>query len=232
MTWDRWWLFVVTVFLISGTPGPNMLHVMARSVRHGFARSIWAMAGCMSAVLLALIASAGGVGALLLASPHLFDALRYAGAAYLAWLGIKAWRSSSLLPEREKSGVGSPGAGATISGNELTPNPALPGRGMYPPSALALYRDALFTGLSNPKLILFSAALFPQFISQKAGWAPQFAALTATFVVIETGWYIAYAAGGRRLAGWLAPARRQRLFDRATGSLFFLFGAGLIAARA
>jgi threonine/homoserine/homoserine lactone efflux protein len=223
MTWDRWWLFVVTVFLISGTPGPNMLHVMTRAVRHGFARSVWAMAGCMSAVLLALVASAAGVGALLLASPHLFDALRYAGAAYLAWLGIKAWRSSPL-PEREMSG-----AGASTSGDEPTPSPPVSGRGV---SAFALYRDALFTGLSNPKLILFAAALFPQFISQKAGWAPQFAILTATFVVIETGWYVAYAAGGRRLAGWLAPARRQRLFDRATGSLFFLFGAGLIAARA
>ncbi len=210
MTWDRWWLFAVTVFLISGTPGPNMLHVMTRSVRHGFTRSIWAMAGCMSAVLLALAASAAGVGAVLLASPHLFDVLRYAGAAYLAWLGIKAWR----------------GAGKGAAG--MDPDvPVTAGA-----SAFTLYRDALFTGLSNPKLILFAAALFPQFISQKAGWAPQFAILTGTFVVIETGWYIAYAAGGRRLAGWLASPKRQRLFDRATGSLFFLFGAGLIAARA
>jgi len=231
MTWDRWWLFVVTVFLVSGTPGPNMLHVMARSVREGFARSVWAMAGCMSAVLLALVASAAGVGALLLASPHWFDALRYAGAAYLAWLGIKAWRGAgkadSPLPEEEE-----PGAGALVSGGEPTPSPSLSGRGTRAPSAFALYRDALFTGLSNPKLILFAAALFPQFISQKAGWAPQFAILTGTFVVIETGWYVAYAAGGRRLAAWLAPVKRQRLFDRATGSLFFLFGAGLIAARA
>jgi threonine/homoserine/homoserine lactone efflux protein len=210
MTWDRWWLFAVTVFLISGTPGPNMLHVMTRSVRHGFARSAWAMAGCMTAVLLALVASAAGVGALLLASPRLFDALRYAGAAYLAWLGIKAWR----------------GAGKGAAG--MDPDvPVAPEA-----SAFALFRDALFTGLSNPKLILFAAALFPQFISQKTAWAPQFAILTATFVVIETGWYIAYAAGGRRLAGWLAPPKRRRLFDRATGSLFFLFGAGLIAARA
>ena len=209
MTWERWWLFAVTVFLISGTPGPNMLHVMTRSVRYGFGRSIWAMAGCMSAVLIALAASAAGVGALLLASPHLFDALRYAGAAYLAWLGIKAWR----------------GAGKGAAG--LDPEvPVAPGA-----SAFSLYRDALFTGLSNPKLILFAAALFPQFISQKSGWAPQFAILVATFVVIETGWYVGYAAGGRRLAGWLASPRRQRLFDRGTGSLFFLFGAGLIAAR-
>jgi homoserine/homoserine lactone efflux protein len=209
MTWDRWWLFAVTVFLISGTPGPNMLHVMTRSVRHGFARSIWAMAGCLSAVLLALAASAAGVGAILLASPHLFDALRYAGAAYLAWLGIKAWR----------------GAGKGPAGMD----PSVP---VSPTaSVLVLYRDALFTGLSNPKLILFAAALFPQFISAKAAWAPQFALLTATFVVIECSWYVTYAAGGRRLARWLASPARQKMFDRATGSLFFLFGAGLIAAR-
>jgi homoserine/homoserine lactone efflux protein len=210
MTWDRWWLFAVTVFLISGSPGPNMLHIMTRSVRHGFARSVWAMAGCLTAVLLALAASAAGVGAILLASPKLFTALRYAGAAYLVWLGIKAWR----------------GAGKGAAGLD----PEMPvARGV---STVALYRDALFTGLSNPKLILFAAALFPQFISQKAGWAPQFAILTATFVVIEVSWYAAYAAGGHRLARWLASPARQKLFDRATGSLFFAFGAGLLAARA
>lgn len=209
MSWDRWWLFVVTVFLISGTPGPNMLHVMTRSVRYGFGRSVWAMAGCMTAVLLALAASAAGVGALLIASPHLFDALRYAGAAYLAWLGIKAWR----------------GAGKGAAG--MDPDvPVAPGV-----STFALYRDALFTGLSNPKLILFAAALFPQFISRASGWAPQFAILVATFAAIETGWYITYAAGGRRLAGWLSDGRRQRAFDRGTGALFFLFGVGLVAAR-
>lgn len=209
MSWDRWWLFVVTVFLISGTPGPNMLHVMTRSVRYGLARSVWAMAGCMTAVLIALAASAAGVGALLLASPRLFDVLRYAGAAYLAWLGIKAWR----------------GAGKGAAG--MDPDvPVAPGV-----SALALYRDALFTGLSNPKLILFAAALFPQFISQKTGWAPQFAILVATFVAIETSWYAVYAAGGQRVSGWLAAGRRQRAFDRGTGALFFMFGAGLIAAR-
>ena len=209
MSVETWCLYFAAVFLLSGTPGPNMLHVMTRSVRYGFGRSVWAMAGCMTAVLIALAASAAGVGALLLASPRLFDVLRYAGAAYLAWLGIKAWR----------------GAGKGAAG--MDPDvPVAPGV-----STFALYRDALFTGLSNPKLILFAAALFPQFISQKAYWAPQFAILVVTFAAIETSWYVAYAAGGRRLSGWLADGRRQRAFDRGTGALFFMFGAGLIAAR-
>lgn len=210
MTLDRWWLFVATVFLISGTPGPNMLHVMARSVRVGFRRSAFAMAGCLTAVLLALTASGLGLGAVLVAMPRLFDAIRYAGAAYLVWLGVKAWR----------------GAGKGEAGLD----PAVPLAGAPIPAA-RLYRDGLFTGLSNPKLILFAAALFPQFVSRTAAWAPQFAMLVATFVAIETGWYCVYAAGGHRLARWLGSGARQRLFDRATGALFVAFGAGLVAAR-
>jgi len=94
------------------------------------------------------------------------------------------------------------------------------------------YRTALFTGLSNPKLIVFSAAFFPQFIGAGHPWAPQFAILVATFAAIECSCYGLYAAGGRSLARWLSSARRRRWFDRATGSLFFLFGAGLVAYRA
>lgn len=210
MSWERWWLFVATVVVVSGSPGPNMLHVMTRSVRVGFARSAWAMAGCMSAVLLALAASAAGVGAMLLAWPRLFDALRYAGAAYLVFLGIRAWRSGA----RQAEGLDPAVALA----------PTL--------SRRALYRDALLTGLANPKLILFATALFPQFIARGAAWAPQFAILAATFVTVETCWYVAYAAGGDRLACWLGEGRRQRLFDRVTGALFCAFGLGLVAARA
>ncbi len=210
MTWDRWWLFAVTVFLIAGTPGPNMLHVMTRSVRFGFARSVWAMAGCLTAVVFALSASALGLGALLLAMPRLFDVVRYAGAAYLVWLGIKAWR----------------GAGKAEAGLD----PDVPVAGPRVP-AYRLYIDALLTGLSNPKLILFAAAFFPQFISRAAPAVPQFGILVATFAAIETSWYATYAAGGRRLARWLASPIKQRLFDRATGGVFMAFGAGLVVAR-
>ena len=93
MSLHLWWLYVTAVFLISATPGPNMLHVMTQSIAHGPRKALVTMAGLMSAVLLCLIASALGLGALLKASPRLFDILRYAGVAYLIWLGIKAWRA-------------------------------------------------------------------------------------------------------------------------------------------
>lgn len=206
MTLQTWWLYVAAVFVISATPGPNMLHVMAQSIQHGVRRSIASMAGLMTAVLACLFASTAGLGALLKASPMLFDVLRYAGVAYLVWLGIKAWRAP----------VG--------AGDGAAEKPA-------PPSLRAMYATGLGTGFSNPKLIIFAAALFPQFIDTRAPFAPQLAILVASFVAIEVFWYTAYAFGGRSLAAWLAPANRQRLFNRVTGGIFIGFGAALFGSR-
>ncbi|WP_447727547.1 LysE family translocator [Sphingomonas koreensis] len=206
MTLQTWWLFVTALFLIAATPGPNMLHVMVQSIHHGTRRSIASMAGLMTANLTCLIASAAGLGALLKASPMLFDALRYAGVAYLVWLGIKAWRAP----------VG--------SGDAQAGKPALP-------SLRAMYATGVGTGFSNPKLIVFATALFPQFIDTSRPFGPQLAILIGTFIVIETFWFVAYALGGRSLAAWLAPANRQRLFNRITGSIFIGFGAALFGSR-
>lgn len=208
MSLASWWLFVIAVFVVSGTPGPNMLHIMSRSVQVGFNRSIYAMLGCVSAVLFYLFASALGLGAVLKTSPHLFDILRYAGAAYLIWLGIKAWRHRP------------PSAGAT----EAAPKPLQMSGG-------ALYRGGLLVSLSNPKLIMFSAALFPQFIDPTAPFAPQLMILVVSFLVIEIFWYVVYAKGGQRFSVWLRHANRQRFFDRATGSLFIGFGCILLTSR-
>ena len=204
MALQTWWLYVTAVFLIAATPGPNMLHVMVQSIHHG-PRALFSMAGLMSAVLLCLLASAAGLGALLKAAPMLYDALRYAGVAYLVWLGIKAWRAP------------------VSTGDAADPR--------TPPSARALYAAGLGTGLSNPKLIIFAAALFPQFIDTARPFWTQLGILVASFVTIEAFWYSVYALGGRSLARWLAPANRQRLFNRATGLMFIGFGGALLGSR-
>ncbi|SEM94235.1 Threonine/homoserine/homoserine lactone efflux protein [Sphingomonas gellani] len=206
MALHTWWLYVTAVFLIAATPGPNMLHVTVQSVRHGPRRATIAMAGLMSAVLLCLVASALGLGALLKASPNLFGVLRWLGAGYLIWLGIKAWRAPA---------------------SAATPTDPPPVRR----SAGALYGAGLATGLSNPKLILFAAALFPQFLDPLRPFWTQLAVLVASFVAIEGFWYTMYALGGRSLAAWLARPSRQRLFDRVTGTIFIGFGGALLASR-
>ena len=206
MSLHVWWLYITAVFLISATPGPNMLHVMSQSIAHGPGKALATMAGLMSAVLLCLIASALGLGALLKASPLLFNILRYAGVAYLIFLGIKVWKAPI-----ENSGK--------TGGTAPVPMPAL-------------YATGLITGLSNPKLIIFAAALFPQFIDTGRPFGIQLAILVASFAAIESFWYGAYALGGMKLKHWLAPINRQRLFNRATGLLFIGFGGALLGARA
>ncbi|WP_336486211.1 LysE family translocator [Methylobacterium nigriterrae] len=209
MTFHTWWLFFSAVFLLCGTPGPNMLHVMTRSARLGLRRSVASMAGCLSAILLVVTASAAGLSAVLLAWPALFEAIRYAGVAYLIHLGIRAWRGADEPIGTDPSG--------------LAIDPRL--------SVRRLVRDGFLIGLSNPKLLLFATAFFPQFIDGAEPQGPQFAILVATFAGAELFWYGVYALGGQRLAAYLTRPGPKRLFDRVTGSLFVGFGAALFGVR-
>lgn len=202
------WLYAGAVFMLSATPGPNMLHVLSRSVELGLARSVAAMAGCLSALLCLLTASAVGLGALLHALPGVFDALRYAGAAYLLYLAVRAWRSPVALDDAA-------GPGAPVRA-----------------SAASVFRGGFAISISNPKAIVFAAAFLPQFIDPARPQAPQFAILVAVFAVIEAFWYGVYAMGGRAIARHLGRAGVKRAFNRLTGGLFAAFGASLLAWRA
>lgn len=95
------WIYAVAVFLLSATPGPNMLHVLSRSVELGMKRTVATMAGCLLGLVTLLAASAVGLGALLHALPGVFTTLRIAGAAYLLFLAVKAWRAPVREDETE-----------------------------------------------------------------------------------------------------------------------------------
>lgn len=209
MTLSTWWLFILMTFVVSATPGPNMLMVMSVSAKHGVRASVVAMLGCMTALLAMMSISAAGLGAVLQTSPQVFEALRLAGAAYLAYLGVKVWRS----PVQDQTAA------------ETSPvvMPAL--------NTGAIYRQAFLVAVSNPKAILFAAAFFPQFIHADAPQFPQFAILLATFTVIEVGWYMVYAVSGKRLSVYLQRANVMRAFNRLTGGVFIGFAALMATAR-
>ena len=206
MTLHAWWLFVMMSFVVSGTPGPNMLLVLSSGAHHGLRKSLATMAGCMTALMLMMGISAAGLGALLQAAPAVFDALRWIGAAYLVYLGVRCWR-----------------APVAASLEDMPP--------MAAASGATLFRRGFLVAASNPKAILFAAAFLPQFITPSAPRLPQFAILVASFAFIEGGWYLAYAAGGRRIALYLRQASTLRLFNRLTGGAFVGFGALMAALR-
>ncbi|UIJ47498.1 LysE family translocator [Sphingomonas cannabina] len=207
MTLHTWWLFVGAVVLLSGTPGPNMLHILSRSVELGMTRSIAAMAGCLLALVTVLAASAAGLTTLLLAVPGAFEVLRYAGVAYLIYLGIRAWRS------------------------EVTPIDVSKGDLPATVSTTALFRGGFAICISNPKLLLFAAAFLPQFVNPALPQAPQFAILVVTFAAIECFWYAVYALGGRSLSHYLGRPAIKRAFNRLTGVIFVGFGLALLKVK-
>lgn len=213
MTLSTWWLFVAMTFVVSATPGPNMLFVMSTSARHGLRPAVLAMAGCMTALLAMMSLSAAGLGALLQSFPAVFDALRLGGAAYLAYLGVKCWRAPVHDTVRD-----------TLAGQAGAATPVA----LTAAQSGAIYRQAFLVAASNPKAILFAAAFFPQFIDPALAKLPQFAILLTTFSVIEVAWYLVYAVSGKRLSVYLQRATVMRAFNRLTGGVFIGF-AGLMA---
>lgn len=205
MSLHTWITFFITVFILSGTPGPNMLHILTSSVQHGFKKSLISMLGCITAVITVLTASAAGLSTLLLASPTLFNILRYLGVAYLVYLGIKSWRAKGEI---------------AAHGHIKTEHRV---------STWKLFQHGLFVGYSNPKLILFAAAFFSQFINQSAPQLSQYLILIVTFSAVELGWYLVYALGGYKLTTYLKRPNIIKAFNRITGSIFIGFGALLVS---
>jgi threonine/homoserine/homoserine lactone efflux protein len=205
MTLETWWLFLGAIVLIASTPGPNVLYVTTRSIQYGLRASAAGMMGCLLALVLMLAGSVAGLSALLIALPMAFDILRYLGAAYLIWLGIQTWRA----PDEPEDPA-------------IVPSEA---------SLVAAFRGGFLVGISNPKLLIFAAAFFPQFITPGAPSLPQFALLVATFVAVELAFYLVYALSGRRLAMHLVRGVWRRRLNRASGAIFAGFGVALLRYR-
>jgi len=186
---DTWLLFVVACAALAITPGPNLVYLVARTVAQGRRAGLVSLAGTTTGFLAHVLAAAFGLSVLLAAVPVAYDAVRYAGAAYLAWLAWTTWRSSGPLPD-----------GAV-------PPPA-------PPASL--FRAGLMTSLLNPKVALFQLALFPQFVDPALGSVlAQSLVLGATQLVIVAGFdalcVLAAADLKRRFAGasrWAAWSKR------------------------
>ena len=203
MRFDLWLVFVAATLFISATPGPNMLLMLSHGTRYGWRRTLATMAGALSGLAILFTASAFGLAAILAASATLFLVLKVVGAVYLVYLGVQCWRAGSTMSLPQASGG----------------------------SALARYRLGLTVALSNPKAILFAGAFLPPFIDPKLPQQHQWVVLLATFFVIEATWQVVYAAGGARLAAWLASPRRITWFNRGCGGAFFAVGGVLALAR-
>ena len=205
-------LFAAAVAVLNATPGVDFLLTVTRTVQGGARAGLAAALGIGAGCVLHALAAAFGLAALLAVQPAAFIALQWAGAAWLAWLGLgllrRAWR-------------GAPEAAAAA------------GAARGPAQALwAEFRTGLLTNVLNPKVALFFLAFLPQFVPAAApSKTAAFLLLGAWFAVQGTLFLALLVLLASRLARWQAAAAARRALGTLGGLLFIALALRLLGAR-
>ncbi len=196
MSFDIWITYVATVLLLMSTPGPSQLLMLSNSATNGLRRGFFTAAGDLTANFFQMLAAGLGLAALIATSGTAFTVIKWLGVAYLVYLGVKQ----------------------IVKARVAETNDALRA------SRRALWMQGFITSAANPKAVVFFAALFPLFIDGALPFWPQFAILSATYLIIDGLFLMAYGS----TASWLArrlqgPARLW--LDRIGGSFMILAAA-------
>lgn len=234
MSWHLFAVFFASTFLISATPGPNMLLAFQYGMNYGVKRTLWTLAGLSLGLFVLLLSTLLGLDVISRQSPWLLTIIKAVGAAYLIYLGISSWRDAgdgSLMSDAKELSAEVEADYAASEGISTRPQPrSLSSAAVQVgPSNLILFRTGVWVSLSNPKAILFFAAFFPKFINFSAPLWPQYILLTIGLFMSETIWQIVYTLGGKKLASWLDVGGRLAWLNRGCGVIFVLIAAALLA---
>jgi threonine/homoserine/homoserine lactone efflux protein len=203
MTISSWMMYLTVVILSTLTPGPAVLLSVTNAIGQGPRASIFSSLGNISGLLVLSAAAMTGIGAVLQSSTTVFTVLKAVGAGYLIYLGVRKWQSVDT------------GFGIDVE--------ALANR-----TPSKLYSQGVLIALTNPKALVFFAALFPQFIDTASPLVPQFISLTGTLMFFSFAALMAYALLANYAKEWLAVPKRARAFNRISGSAFVLLGLGML----
>ncbi|TFC62127.1 lysine transporter LysE [Cryobacterium sp. TMT2-15-1] len=204
MQFSLWVALVGAGTLISFTPGAGAINTMSNALNAGFRRSIWGILGQQAALLIHIVIVALGVGLLVAGSPIAFNVIRYAGAAYLVYLGIR-----QFLAKPELDG-------------ERT-------RALSAEPRWSMFRRGLWVNILNPKAVVFFLAFLPQFIRVDRPMPTQYLIVAATVVAIDilVMWFF-FAGTARSFQRFTRDGRGQRVLNRIFGVLFV--GVGVLLA--
>jgi len=198
--------FSLVALVAIATPGPTVLLALANGSRLGVRRALPGLWGAVASDFVLVGAVALGLGALLAASEFWFTVLKWVGATYLAWLGLRLLRSQGGLQ---------PVAAA-----------AEPDRA----SARSVFLRSFVVAVTNPKGYLFCGALLPQFIDPAAAQAPQYGLIALVFAAIDFSVMLAYAALGAH-AMRLLKQRAVQWLDRSCGGLLLVLAGSMLLFR-
>lgn len=207
MTAQSWFMYLMLVLIATSTPGPAVLFVVTNSTIYGRRKAVYAALGNIVGLFCLGLMAITGLGTLLKTSEFFFNLVKYAGAVYLVYLGLKL-----IL---QKSSDGNPLGQHLVVKNV---------------SNRRVFLQALGIALSNPKAIVFLTALFPQFINVDKTIAPQFSSLIAVLMLFSFSFLMFYSLLAHRARNWIKKRHRIRLFNRLSGAIFVIFGFFLTAS--
>jgi threonine/homoserine/homoserine lactone efflux protein len=193
--------FVLASLVLAVTPGPSVFYIVSRSLVHGRRSGMLSVLGTAVGSLGNALAASVGLAALFAVSSLAFAVVKYAGAAYLIYMGARMWMSHS---------------DAAVPG---VPTAANPGR---------VFRDAMVVSLLNPKTTIFFAAFLPQFVTAPASPMRQSLLLGLVFVLVAAVTDSIYALAAGSMSRVLARGGAGRIGKRLGGGLFI--GLGIFTA--
>ena len=205
MSLDFILIYATTVFVASIIPGPSMLLALTHGIQFGAKRTIFSALGNLTVTIIQASISIAGLGAILLTSQTAFQIIKFAGAAYLIYLGVGLLLSPEISDKYNKRT------------NKTLKTPLR-----------KMYLQAAYVTAGNPKAIVFFTAIFPQFISPKAPYASQIMILMSIGCIISFSCFMIYAIGGQKLIAVFSSANVGKYINKIIGGTFI--GAGLSLA--
>ena len=200
-----WITYLVATIILSLSPGPGVFSSISSGLHHGFRLGVWNGVGMQLANLTLMTIVALGLGAILLASETLFSLVKWVGVAYLVYLGIVTWRAPAHGFEEDRD-------------DEET-------------TARGIFMRGFWVNLTNPKGIIFCAAILPQFVDPARPQATQYAILALTTFVVDIAVMSAYTAAAAKVLGAMRDPAKLRWVNRGLGGAFVAAGVALATFR-
>ncbi|HZV48838.1 MAG TPA: LysE family translocator [Candidatus Dormibacteraeota bacterium] len=212
MDWPAYGSFLLFALLLTVVPGPDFAVVTRNTLVAGRHRGAWCAAGVTTSNLVQGITAAAGLGALIVRAQPVFTVIRWAGVAYLAFLGAQAIRSA-VRGDCTPLYDGGRGSGAWPIG-----------------VAFGGWRQGFLSNITNPKVLVFYLAVLPQFLPPDAG-VPVLVLFAITHAALGLGYLLLLTVSLHRTRRWLTRRSVRRALDAVTGMVLLGFGARLAAER-
>ncbi len=183
---DQYLVYIFIVAITVASPGPGIILTLSNAIRHGVKSALLGVVGIALGIFIIAIISASSLGVLLATSAVAFTILKFVGAAYLIYLGIKLWRSSPVEFVKDDDG-----------------SDKLARKVQY----WQRFKEGLLITLLNPKPIFFFMSLFPQFIHHQQSYYLQFTILTLIFCAVILVVHSLYIFSANSIKGWLSSPK-------------------------